>query len=100
MTVLLVNPPAVSGPTGASESFIAGQKRRLTPGQYYSLPIEHLGIMSIAAYARSKGIEVETVNGMVAGHASVGETWRDIRCIAHRSGPPALIGFTNIDTFG
>lgn len=102
MTFLLINPPAVSGRSGSthgSESFVAGQKRRLTPNQYYSLPIEHLGIMSIAAYARSKGIEVETVNGMVAGHASVGETWRDIRSIGHRSGPPALIGFSNIDTF-
>ena len=99
MTLLLVNPPAVSGPTGTSESFIAGQKRRLTPGQYYSLPIEHLGLMSIAAYARSKGFEVETVNGMVAGHASVEETWSDIRSVARRTGPPALIGFTNIDTF-
>jgi len=102
MTVLLVNPPSVSGPVGSahgSESFVAGQKRRLTPDQYYSLPIEHLGIMSIAAYARSKGIEVETVNGMVAGHASVEETWRDIGSVAHRSGPPVLIGFSNIDTF-
>lgn len=102
MTVLLVNPPTASGHIGSTyggESFVAGQKRRLTPDQYYSLPIEHLGIMSIAAYARSKGIEVETVNGMVAGHASVEETWQDIRSIAHRSGPPVLIGFSNIDTF-
>jgi radical SAM superfamily enzyme YgiQ (UPF0313 family) len=99
MSLILVNPPSLSGPPGASESFIAGQKRRLRPDQYYSLPIEHLGMMSIAAFVRSKGMDVETVNGMVAGHSSVEETWREIRSVADRSGPPALIGFTNIDTF-
>ncbi|MGY5055125.1 B12-binding domain-containing radical SAM protein [Streptomyces sp. 900105755] len=51
---------------------------------------------SIAAYARTRGIEISTVNGMVAGHASVEETWQ---AIAARSTPPQLIGFTNIDTF-
>lgn len=98
---LLVNPPTVSRRTGSTqgyESFLAGQKKRLSPNQYYSLPIEHLGIMSIAAYARSKGIKVETVNGLVDGHVSVDETWRNIRSIACHSGPPALIGFSNIDT--
>lgn len=102
MTVLLINPPSVSvsaGPARACQSFVAGQKERLTPSQYYSLPMEHLGIMSVAAYARSKGIEVKSVNGMVAGHASVEETWNDILSIARRSGPPKLIGFSNIDTF-
>lgn len=99
MTVLLINPPSVARSEGGVESFIAGQKRRLTPEQYYSLPIEHLGIMSIAAYARSKGIPVSTINGMVAGHASVEQTWADVVAAARRSGPPCLIGFTNIDTF-
>jgi radical SAM superfamily enzyme YgiQ (UPF0313 family) len=100
VTILLVNPPSLSGPPGARESFIAGQKRRLTPRQYYSLPIEHLGLSSIAAYARSRGIEVTTVNGMVAGHASVDQTWRAIAEAAGRTGRPGLIGFTAIDTFG
>jgi radical SAM superfamily enzyme YgiQ (UPF0313 family) len=103
MSLLLVNPPAVPrGPDASSqgsESFLDGQKRRLTPEQYYSLPMEHLGIMSIKAYARSRGIEVQTVNGMVAGHTSVDETWKDILLIARSSGPPAVIGFSNIDTF-
>jgi radical SAM superfamily enzyme YgiQ (UPF0313 family) len=100
VTALLVNPPSLCGRPGANESFIAGQKRRLTPDQYYSLPIEHLGIMSVAAHARSNGIPVHTVNGMVAGHASLSETWLDITSAARRSGAPSLVGFTNIDTFG
>ncbi|HEY6803080.1 MAG TPA: radical SAM protein [Pyrinomonadaceae bacterium] len=103
MSVLLVNPPVVSlHPKAGSggESFVAGQKRRLRPDQYYSLPIEHLGLMSIAAYARSQGLAVETINGTVAGHNSVEETWNEINSVAQRSGTPALIGFTNIDTFG
>jgi radical SAM superfamily enzyme YgiQ (UPF0313 family) len=98
MSILLVNPPALSGVPGGVESFIAGQKRRLTPSQYYSLPIEHLGLMSIAAYARSSRIPVHTVNGMVSGHSSLEETWQAIRCLGRRDSP-ALIGFTNIDTF-
>jgi radical SAM superfamily enzyme YgiQ (UPF0313 family) len=100
MTVFLVNPPSVSGPPGAEESFVTGQKRRLTPQQYYSLPIEHLGLMSIAASARSKGIQVKVINGMVAGHSSIEETWREILAVARHVGGPRLIGFTNIDTFG
>jgi radical SAM superfamily enzyme YgiQ (UPF0313 family) len=99
MTILLVNPPSLSGTPGSQESFIAGQKRRLTPDQYYSLPIEHLGLMSIAGYARSRGFEVAVVNGMVAGHGSVEDTWRDILATVARVGRPRLIGFTNIDTF-
>jgi radical SAM superfamily enzyme YgiQ (UPF0313 family) len=98
-SVLLVNPPSLSGAPGASESFITGQKRRLTADQYYSLPIEHLGIMSIAAHARANGIPVQTVNGMVAGHASLSETWSGVASAARRYGAPALVGFTNIDTF-
>lgn len=71
----------------------------MTPGQYYSLPLEHLGLMSIAASARSAGLSIETVDGLVAGHASVAETWNAIHSIAQKSGPPALIGFSTIDTF-
>ena len=103
MSVLLVNPPGLSEPSGQTrtgESFIAGQKRRLRPEQYYSLPFEHLGILSIAASARARGIEVEAIDGLAAGHASVEETMEAIRAAARRSGPPALIGFSTIDTFG
>jgi Radical SAM superfamily/B12 binding domain len=99
VSVFLVNSPSLSGPRHARESFIAGQKRRLTPRQYYSLPIEHLGLSSIAAHARSYGIPVTTVNGMVAGHRSVRETWQAIADAAAGAGRPRLIGFTTIDTF-
>ncbi len=99
MSVLLVNSPSLSGPPHARTSFIRGQKLRLTPRQYYSLPIEHLGLSSIAAYARSHGIPVECINGMVAGHASVEQTWQAVVDVAARAGPPRLVGFTNIDTF-
>lgn len=103
MTLLLVNPPAVSNAdqhvSHGGESFFSGQKKRLRPDQYYSLPMEHLGIMSIKAFAAARGIEVDTVNGMVAGHASVHETWNEMLAVARRSGPPALVGFSNIDTF-
>jgi radical SAM superfamily enzyme YgiQ (UPF0313 family) len=100
--VLLVNPPAVSEPSGQTlrgESFISAQKRRMTPRQYYSLPFEHLGIMSIASFARAQGITVDTVNGMLAGHVSPEQTWSAVRAAVRPGASPELIGFTNIDTF-
>jgi radical SAM superfamily enzyme YgiQ (UPF0313 family) len=98
VSILLVNPPVLSPIGGTFESFISGQKRRLTPQQYYSLPIEHLGLMAVAAYARTQGIEVRVVNGMVCGHSSLAQTWQAIRD-AVAEDPPVLIGLTNIDTY-
>lgn len=98
MSILLVNPPVLSPIGGSFESFIRGQKRRLTPQQFYSLPLEHLGLMAVAAYARVQHIEVRTVNGMVSGHASLAQTWQAM-CHAVADDPPVLVGFTNIDTY-
>lgn len=96
MSLLLVNPPGIR--PGRTGSFFADQKRNLRPVQYRTMPMEHLGIMSIAAYARSMGVPVETVNGLVSGHRSVEETWHAMQHVAGRSEPPALVGFSIIDT--
>ena len=96
MTLLLVNPPGIR--PGRSGSFFADQKRNLRPDQYRSMPMEHLGIMSMAAYARAKGIPVRTVNGLVESHDSVAETWRAMQDVVSGSGPPTVVGFSVIDT--
>jgi radical SAM superfamily enzyme YgiQ (UPF0313 family) len=96
MTLLLVNPPGIR--PGRPGSFFADQKRNLRADQYCSMPMEHLGIMSIAAYARTRGVAVETVNGLVSGHACVAETWAAMARIETTAGRPTLVGFSTIDT--
>lgn len=97
---MLVNPPAVPNASArvGDGSFLSWQKGHLTADQYRSLPMEHLGIMSIKAHAASKGMTVETVNGLVSKHRSVDGTWAELASVARRSGPPTLIGFSNIAT--
>lgn len=95
MTILLVNPP---GAREGGRSFVSAVKLG-DPRQYCSLPMEHLGLMSIKAYAAAHGIDISTVDGLVAGHASVAETWLAMQSCARSSGPPRLVGFSCIDTF-
>jgi radical SAM superfamily enzyme YgiQ (UPF0313 family) len=60
--------------------------------------MEHLGIMSMAAFARASGVSVRTVNGLVESHDSVHETWQAMEQVAVVSGRPTLVGFSIIDT--
>lgn len=96
MSLILVNPPGIR--PGRRESYFADQKRNLRPDQYCSMPMEHLGIMSIAAYARRRGIQAETVNGLVSSHSSVQETWAEMTRVEAGTGRPDLVGFSIIDT--
>jgi radical SAM superfamily enzyme YgiQ (UPF0313 family) len=96
MTLLLVNPPGLR--PGRRGSFFADQQRNLRPEQYASMPMEHLGMMSIASYARSRGVPVRTVNGLVSSHKSVDETWAAMRLVESESGRPTVVGFSIIDT--
>ncbi|MET0133337.1 MAG: radical SAM protein [Kibdelosporangium sp.] len=94
MTALLVNPPGLR--PGRPGSFFADQKRNLAPDQYATMPMEHLGLMSIVAYARACAVDVACVNGMVSDHASIEETWQAMRAAVR--GRPTLVGFSNIDS--
>jgi radical SAM superfamily enzyme YgiQ (UPF0313 family) len=94
--ILLVNPPGLRGAGG--RSFFDDQKRNLAPAQYYSMPMEHLGLMSIHAYAASRDVDIACINGMVAGHASVEQTWLSMTSAAQAGGTPRLVGFSCIDT--
>lgn len=101
MSLILVNPPmlpASTGKTSAPVSFLDWQRSSLRPDQYYSLPMEHLGLMTIASFAERRGLPIETVNGMVLGHPTVDDTWEEIRERVRRTGAPAVVGFSNIDT--
>ncbi|VBA53930.1 B12-binding domain-containing radical SAM protein [Mycobacterium attenuatum] len=95
MTVVLVNPPGVR----ANGRTYLGEQKLGDPWVYSSMPMEHLGMMSIKAYARKRGLEVVTVNGLVAGHESVEQTWQAMQAAAAVSGVPRLVGFSCIDTF-
>jgi radical SAM superfamily enzyme YgiQ (UPF0313 family) len=93
---LLVSPPAIPKRSGGRAlSFLAWQKRHLVPDQYRSLPMENLGIMSIKAYAKSRGLDVRTVSGLVGGHTALEETWAAM-ITAARGATPALIGFSSL----
>jgi radical SAM superfamily enzyme YgiQ (UPF0313 family) len=61
--------------------------------------MEHLGIMSIVSYARSRGVDAVCVNGIVSNHASLDETWRVMVEKVRRHGQPTLVGFSNINSF-
>ncbi|WP_218028468.1 B12-binding domain-containing radical SAM protein [Mycobacterium pseudokansasii] len=95
MTVLLVNP---AGVRGNGRSYVGAQKL-WGPWVYSSMPMEHLGMMSIKAYAKRRGLEVVTVNGLVAGHEGVEQTWQAMQAAVAVSGVPRLVGFSCIDTF-
>ncbi|MCV7076201.1 MULTISPECIES: B12-binding domain-containing radical SAM protein [Mycobacterium] len=94
MTVLLVNPP---GARPDALSFVSAIKRT-DPSRYSSMPVEHLGMMSIKAYAKAQGIEITCVNGLVDGHVTVAETWQAMENAVGASGTPRLVGFSCIDT--
>lgn len=95
VTILLVNPPGVRA---YGRSYV-GEQKLGDPRLYSSMPMEHLGLMSIKAYAEAQGLEVTSVNGLVAGHTCVEETWAAMQSAARSSGTPRLIGFSSIDTF-
>lgn len=95
MTSLLVNPPGVRQ---YGRSYV-GEQKLGDPRLYASLPMEHLGLMSIKAYAEAQGLDIISVNGLVAGHGSVEQTWAAMQDAVRCSGTPRLIGFSSIDTF-
>ncbi|WP_197717815.1 B12-binding domain-containing radical SAM protein [Mycobacterium basiliense] len=95
MTILLVNPPGVRE---YGRSYV-GEQKLGDPRLYASMPMEHLGLMSIKAYAEAQGLEITSVNGLVAGHTCVEETWAAMQRAARFSGTPRLVGFSSIDTF-
>ncbi|MHA7651188.1 B12-binding domain-containing radical SAM protein [Mycobacterium sp. ML4] len=96
MTTLLVNPP---GARQGGRSFVNAVKLG-DPRQYCSLPMEHLGIMSIKAHAAAQGLHITTVDGLADGHSSQEETWLAMQRSVASSGRPQLVGFSCIDNFG
>lgn len=95
MTILLVNPPGVRE---YGRSYV-GEQKLGDPRLYSSMPMEHLGLMSIKAYAEAQGLDIASVNGLVAGHTCVEETWAAMQNAVRTSGVPRLVGFSSIDTF-
>jgi radical SAM superfamily enzyme YgiQ (UPF0313 family) len=96
MCVILVNPPRL---TSTGLSYVDEIKTSEHPSEYYSLPMEHLGLLSIKASCVARGLEVHVVDGVLSRHTMPLQTLWAIRSAARRADPPVLIGFSEIVTF-
>jgi Radical SAM superfamily/B12 binding domain len=96
MDALIVNPPTLAdierlGLAGQLSYF---ELERQTAGAegFRSFPGEHLGILALAGSCRSSGIEIAAINGQVAHHRSLAQTWQAMLDAA--PGGPAVVGFS------
>ncbi|MCH9021303.1 MAG: radical SAM protein [Planctomycetes bacterium] len=97
-SIILVNPPSLFGqPKTVSKtpySYFEQMAKQCGGAEgLKTLPGEHLGLMSIKAYARREDIRVDVVNGQVGRHRSVEETWQEIKRSASDESP-VLVGFS------
>ena len=99
MSIILVNPPTIVSKEWKHSTTIGGIKRYMKPKDYRSMPIEHLGMMSIKAYAMKKGVKINVVNGILLLHSSLQQTLEEIKEIAKVEGDPVLIGFSCVGNF-
>ncbi|MGO4716211.1 B12-binding domain-containing radical SAM protein [Bradyrhizobium sp. 2TAF24] len=96
MDALIVNPPTL----GDIERIgLAGQVsyfefERQTAGSdgFRSFPGEHLGLLALTASCRAAGLEVASVNGQVANHRTLQQTWEAM--VAAAPGGPAVVGLS------
>lgn len=97
MGVLLVNPPTLAGlqsrGLGGKMSYFEYECSFTTRHWYKSYPGEHLGLMALVAVLREADIPVRSVNGQVACHRFIDETWAAMLA-AGRSIDVDVIGFS------
>ena len=91
LSAVLVNPPLF---WGHLSHFEATRRSLPSADDLAFYPGEHLGLGSIAGYCRSRGQAVAIVNGLVAEHVSVGETFDLIKARIDGEGVPLLNGFS------
>lgn len=99
MSVILVAPPSVGWAKAVNRE---GRKCYLDAflkdvggvqnARYF--PIEALGLASIQAFGRRRGLRIKVVNAIASYHCSVEETWDALVRVAARAGAPVLVGFT------
>lgn len=95
MSAILVNTTYLFDDWGnVRTTYFDMARRQNTAEDLSTLPGEHLGLMSIKAYAASKGIPVHVVNAMLENHTLPEQTFADIVAAAETLGPPKLIGFS------
>lgn len=95
-SLMLVNPPVSDEPW---PPFLEIMTQGLSKDQYFSWPLEHLGLMSIKSTAESAGMEVSVIDGIVEQHSSTEQTWQAIVNCAQKQGPPAVVGFSSMIAF-
>lgn len=95
MSAILVNTTYLFDDWGnVRTTYFDMARRQNTVEDLSTLPGEHLGLMSIKAYAASKGIPVHVVNAMLENHTRAEQTFADIVAVARQHGDPKLIGFS------
>lgn len=95
--IILVNPPTLweirdLGMLGRTSCFEL-QATHVEPDALKSFPGEHLGLLSLTAACRARGMPASVVNGQILLHRSVDQTWEEIVSRAGEPGPDVL-GFS------
>jgi radical SAM superfamily enzyme YgiQ (UPF0313 family) len=94
MSLILVNPPLFWGGARKRVAYLETIRKSYDPRDVGDFAGEHIGLASIQAYCRKQGLPVHVVNGLLAEHTTVEETFADIQAVAAQHGTPALIGFS------
>ncbi|EPE94382.1 B12-binding domain-containing radical SAM protein [Rhizobium grahamii] len=96
MDALIVNPPTLGDleRIGLAVRMSYFEFERQTAGAegFLSFPGEHLGLLALASSCRAAGLAVAPINGQVANHRSLDETWQAM--VAAAPGGPAAVGFS------
>ena len=96
MDALIVNPPTLADierlGLGGQVSYFEFERQTAGAEGFLSFPGEHLGILALASSCRAAGLEVAPINGQVAYHRTLEETWQAM--LAAAPGGPAVVGFS------
>jgi len=76
VNILLVNPPSTCLVPKKNLSYFDHLKKRVRKSsEYRSFPVEHLGLLQLKAYLKSKEVHVDIVNGQIDCHKNLKETF-------------------------
>jgi radical SAM superfamily enzyme YgiQ (UPF0313 family) len=96
MDALIVNPPTLADierlGLGGQLSYFEFERQTAGADGFLSFPGEHLGILALASSCRAAGLEVAPINGQVAYHRTLEETWQVMMAAAPAG--PAVVGFS------
>lgn len=96
MDALVVNPPTLGDierlGLGGRLAYFELERRTAGADGFRSFPGEHLGLLALASSCRAAGLDIAVINGQVAYHRSIDETWQAMVAASPES--PAVVGFS------